>query len=97
MMMYWSHFKILLPVVLKEITLLNTDNASRTKMPPIIDKMISLVATVIAPIAPPIDKDPVSPIETIAGGALYHKNPIQSQLKQRKLLPIHQYHLRMEF
>ena len=40
------------------------------------DKIIScLVATAIAPIVPPTDKDPVSPINTIAGGALNQRNP----------------------
>ena len=56
-------------------------------MPPIIDKMIScLVATAIAPIAPPIDKDPVSPIKTIAGGALYHKKPNPEPIKATQII-----------
>ena len=34
-----------------------------------------LVQTAIAPKAPPSASAPVSPINTAAGGALYHKNP----------------------
>ena len=53
-----------------------TDTASKTNNPPIIAKTIScFVATAIEPIAPPTDKEPVSPINTIAGGALNHKKP----------------------
>ena len=59
-----------------------TDNASTTNKPPIIAKTIScLVQTEIAPSAPPRASDPVSPIKTAAGGALYHKNPSQAPIK----------------
>ena len=34
-----------------------------------------LVATAMAPSAPPKASDPVSPMKTAAGGALYHRNP----------------------
>jgi hypothetical protein len=34
-----------------------------------------LVATAMAPSAPPSASEPVSPMKTAAGGALYHRNP----------------------
>ena len=34
-----------------------------------------LVMTLMAPSAPPIDSEPVSPMKTIAGGALNHRKP----------------------
>ena len=53
-----------------------TLNASTTKSPPTMARTSScLVLTAIAPRAPPRASDPVSPMNTAAGGALYHKNP----------------------
>ena len=53
-----------------------TDSASTTKSPPTIASTIScLVATAIAPSAPPSASEPVSPMNTAAGGALYQRNP----------------------
>ena len=34
-----------------------------------------LEAEAVTPITPPSDKEPVSPIKTIAGGALNHRKP----------------------
>jgi hypothetical protein len=53
-----------------------TLTASATKRPPTIASTIScLVATAIAPSAPPSASEPVSPMNTAAGGALYHRKP----------------------
>ena len=53
-----------------------TDSASTTKSPPMIASTIScLVATAIAPSAPPSARLPVSPMKTAAGGALYQRKP----------------------
>ena len=53
-----------------------TEMVSRTNSPPIIAKTISCF-TIIATAAkdPPKDKDPVSPMKILAGGALNHKKP----------------------
>ena len=68
--------KILLPVVLNEITWIITEIVSSTNSPPIITKISSCFDTIaIAPKVPPTDNEPVSPMKTIAGGALNHKNP----------------------
>ena len=67
---------ILFPVSLKEKTCAITDIASKTNKPPVIAKTIScLVIIPTAPSYPPIAREPVSPINIFAGGALYHKNP----------------------
>ena len=48
----------------------------RTNNPPVIAKTISCFVIIpTAPKEPPNDKDPVSPINILAGGALNHKNP----------------------
>ena len=58
-----------------------------------IAKTIScLVTTPIAPKEPPKAKEPVSPINILAGGALNHRNPIEApiiapQKQQPRLLP----------
>ena len=79
--------KILFPVNLNDITCAKTDNASKTKIPPIIVKISScFVATAIAPIVPPMDKEPVSPIKTIAGGALNHKNPKPAPISAAQII-----------
>ena len=50
--------------------------ASITKRPPVIARTSScFVITATIPRAPPAEREPVSPIKTIAGGALNHKNP----------------------
>ena len=68
--------KTRLPVVLKEATWTMTDAVSSTNRPPMMASTIScLVMTLIVPSAAPIDSDPVSPMNTIAGGALNQRNP----------------------
>jgi hypothetical protein len=53
-----------------------TDSASTTNSPPTMPSTIScLVATAMAPSAPPSASEPVSPMNTAAGGALYHRKP----------------------
>jgi hypothetical protein len=65
-----------LPVSLKLATWTITDTASSTNKPPIIASTSSCLAmTLIVPSAPPSESEPVSPIKTIAGGALNHKKP----------------------
>ena len=66
------------PVSLNEITCIITETVSSTNIPPIIAKTISCL-TIIATAArdPPKDRDPVSPIKILAGGALYQRNPKQ--------------------
>src|ERR1700691_3870778 len=54
-----------------------TDIASITNTPPINGSSSScLIITATVPIAPPSASDPTSPMNTSAGCALYHKNPI---------------------
>src|ERR1700692_3426226 len=54
-----------------------TDTASITNTPPINGNNSScLMITATVPIAPPSASDPTSPINTSAGCALYHRNPI---------------------
>src|ERR1700688_1940072 len=54
-----------------------TDIASITNTPPINGSSNScLMITATVPIAPPSASDPTSPINTSAGCALYHRNPI---------------------
>src|SRR6202521_44433 len=54
-----------------------TDIASITNTPPINGSSNScLMITATVPIAPPSASDPTSPMNTSAGCALYHKNPI---------------------
>ena len=58
-----------------------TDTASKTNKPPVMANTIScLVIIPIAPNDPPKDKDPVSPINIFAGGALNHKKPRQEPI-----------------
>ena len=68
--------KTRLPVSLNEITWTITETASNTNRPPTIASTTScLVITLIAPSAPPSASEPVSPMNTFAGGALNHKKP----------------------
>ena len=72
---------ILFPVSLNETTWTITDKASKTNKPPVIAKTIScLVIIPTAPKEPPKERDPVSPINILAGGALNHKNPKQAPI-----------------
>ena len=70
--------KTLFPVNLKDITCIITETVSKTNNPPIMAKTISCL-TMIATAAkePPKEKDPVSPMKILAGGALYHRKPKQ--------------------
>ena len=53
-----------------------TETVSSTNRPPTIASTSScLVTTATAPSAPPIDSEPVSPMKTMAGGALNHRKP----------------------
>ena len=53
-----------------------TDTVSSTNRPPTMASTSScLVMTLMAPSAPPIDSEPVSPMNTMAGGALNHRKP----------------------
>ena len=72
------HHKTLFSVSLKDITCIITEIVSKTNSPPIIAKTISCL-TIIATAAkePPKDKEPVSPIKILAGGALYQRKPKQ--------------------
>ena len=55
-----------------------TETVSSTNNPPIITKTISCLEIILtAPNDPPKDKEPVSPIKILAGGALNHKKPKQ--------------------
>ena len=75
MMMYWCHLKTF-PVVLKKSLEQILITPPKLNIPPIIDKIIScFVATAIAPIAPPIDKEPVSAHKYHCWGALYQRKP----------------------
>ena len=66
--------KILLPVNCNDNTCTITEAASKTNKPPTIANTISsLIITLIIPKAAPVDKEPVSPINTLAGGALNQK------------------------
>ena len=68
----------LFPVSLNEITCIITETVSNTNSPPIIARTISCF-TIIATAAndPPRDRDPVSPMNIFAGGALYQRKPRQ--------------------
>ena len=67
---------ILLFVSLNDPTWRITESASATKIPPTIANTIScFMSTLVPPRVAPRDNDPVSPIKTIAGGALYQRNP----------------------
>ena len=72
---------ILFPVNLNDITCAITETASKTNKPPVIAKTIScFVITPTAPKEPPRAKEPVSPINIYAGGALNHKKPKQAPI-----------------
>ena len=45
-----------------------------------------LWVTAIDPMVPPIDNEPVSPIKTIAGGALNHRNPKPAPIKDAQII-----------
>ena len=64
------------PVRLNQNTWMMTETVSTTKSPPTIASTIScLVATASPPSAPPRASEPVSPMNTAAGGALNHRKP----------------------
>ena len=67
----------------------------KTNNPPVIAKTIScLVIIPTAPNDPPRERDPVSPIKILAGGALNHKKPRQAPIiAPQKLKP----HLPLEY
>ena len=53
-----------------------TETVSSTNRPPTIARTNScLVITATTPSAPPKDNEPVSPMKTLAGGALNHRKP----------------------
>ena len=53
-----------------------TEAVSSTNNPPIIPKTISCFVIILtAHKEQPNDRDPVSPIKILAGGALYHRKP----------------------
>ena len=65
-----------MPVRLYQNTWMMTETVSTTNRPPTIISTIScLVATATAPSAPPSASEPVSPMNTAAGGALNHRKP----------------------
>ena len=65
------------PVYLKEKTWIITESASTRKMPPISGSSASVFVITANPAsAPPIAIEPVSPMKTSAGKALYQRNPI---------------------
>ncbi len=54
-----------------------TEAASMTNRPPTMPSTSScLVATAMAPRAPPRASEPVSPMKILAGGALYQRKPV---------------------
>ena len=56
-----------------------TETVSKTNKPPIIAKTISCFTIIaIAASDPPKDREPVSPINIFAGGALYQRKPKQA-------------------
>ena len=58
-----------------------TENVSKTNKPPIIASNIScLHIMAIDPKEPPRANAPVSPMKTLAGGALNHKKPKQDPI-----------------
>ena len=77
------------PVSLNEINGTTTDKESRTNKPPVIANTIScLVIIPIAPNEPPNERDPVSPINILAGGALNHKKPKQAPIIELQKIDI---------
>ena len=65
-----------LPVRLYQKTWTMTLTVSTTNNPPTMASTTScLVATATAPSAPPMESEPVSPMNTAAGGALNHRKP----------------------
>src|SRR6266550_3490813 len=65
------------PRYLNDTTWMITDNAMTTYTPPISSSRNSAFIMIANPaIAPPSAIDPVSPIKTSAGKALYHRNPM---------------------
>ncbi len=53
-----------------------TETASATKIPPVTTRISScFVTTASAPSAPPKAREPVSPMKTSAGWALYQRKP----------------------
>ena len=66
-----------------------TESVSITNNPPIMNKTSAcFIDTAIQPRAEPRDKDPVSPMNTAAGGALYHKNPNPLPIKAEENIRI---------
>src|SRR5262245_30705755 len=65
-----------LPRVLNEPTWMITESASITNNPPTRSNTSSfLVSTASIPIAPPIDSEPTSPMNTLAGYVWYQRKP----------------------
>src|SRR3546814_11354633 len=68
--------KTRLPVILNDTTWTMTETVSSTKRPPMMPSTSSrLVTKAMEPSAPPQDSEPVSPMKTMAGGALNHRKP----------------------
>ena len=77
--------KILFPVNLNDTTCAITETASKTNNPPVIANTISCFVIIpTAPSEPPKEREPVSPINIFAGGALNHKNPRQEPITAPK-------------
>ena len=75
--------KIRRPQYLNDATWRITDSASITKMPPISNRSSSLWLMIAKPpSAPPIAIEPVSPMNTSAGKALYQRNPIAPPISE---------------
>ena len=74
--------KTLFPVILNIITCKITESVSTTKSPPIIASKISCFAIMaIDPRELPNANEPVSPINTFAGGALNQRKPKAAPIK----------------
>ncbi|CAB4943527.1 unannotated protein [freshwater metagenome] len=80
--------------VLKEKTWMITESASMTKTPPMTRRSSSVLVMIAMPATrPPSPSDPVSPMNTVAGCALYQRNPTQPPTAQaarsdRSLAPV---------
>ncbi len=62
-----------------------SESTSMTKIPPIRSRRISVSVTIANPaIAPPSANEPVSPMMTSAGNALYQRNPIVPPIERRR-------------
>ena len=69
------------PQYLKQTTWMITESASTTKMPPISSSRSSVLVMIAKPAsAPPNAIEPVSPMNTSAGKALYQRKPIEAPI-----------------